>query len=76
MVGRLRRWLAGVLATLLLAGCSGALLESKGQDGRVERVKIDGTESWDSYDDRPRYPSSKKKSQDDLGIMLKRELTF
>jgi hypothetical protein len=39
-------------------------------------VKIDTGESWDSYDDKPRYPFTKKKSTDDMSIMLKKEATF
>ena len=69
-------WLALALAALALAGCSGVLMESKHDDGKVDRVKIDGGESWDSYDDKPRNPFTKKKSMDDMSIILKREATF
>ncbi len=64
------------LAALVLAGCSGVLMESKQDDGRVDRVKVDGGESWDSYDDKPRYPYTKKKALDDMSIILKNESTF
>jgi len=77
MAIRLRIWWLGLgLAALVLAGCSGVLVESKQKDGQVERVKIDGGESWDSYDDKPRYPFTKKKNFDEMSIMLKREATF
>jgi hypothetical protein len=39
-------------------------------------VKIDSGESWDLYDDKPRYRNSKNKTVDDMSIMLKREMTF
>jgi hypothetical protein len=68
-------WLAGVLAILLGAGCSGVLLESQHEDGRVERLRVEGGESWSTYDDKPRLPQSKSKYED-LGIMLKKESTF
>jgi len=77
MAGRLRMWWLGLaLAALVLAGCSGVLMESKQDDGRVDRVKVDGGESWDSYDDKPRYPYTKKKALEDMSIMLKKESTF
>jgi hypothetical protein len=77
MVTRLRIWGLGLaLAALVLAGCSGVLMESKDKNGQVARVKIDTGESWDSYDDKPRYPFTKKKSTDDMSIMLKKEATF
>ena len=72
-------WLAWALAaTVLLSGCSGVLFESKDSGGKVERVKIDGGESWDTYDDRPRlrFTNSKKHGLDDMGLMLKSEKTF
>ena len=75
----INRWLAWALAaTVCLSGCSGVLMESKDSSGKVERVKIDGGESWDTYDDRPRQPfsNSKKHGLDDLGLMLKSEKTF
>jgi hypothetical protein len=69
-------WLFLALVALVGAGCSGVLLESKRPDGGLERVKIDGVESWDIYEDKPRYPQSKSKALDDLFIMLKKESTF
>ena len=76
---KINRWLAWALAaTVLLSGCSGVLFESKGDAGKVERVKIDGGEGWDTYDDRPRLPfsNSKKHGLDDMGLILKSEKTF
>jgi hypothetical protein len=61
---------------LLGSGCSGVLLESKREDGKVERLRVDGGESWSSYDDKPRSPYQDGKRLDDLSIMLKKEATF
>lgn len=76
---RINRWLPWALAAMLLvSGCSGILMESKDSSGKVERLKIDSGESWDSYDDRPRQPfvNSGKHGLDDMSIMLKSEKTF
>jgi hypothetical protein len=72
------RWLPWVLLVGLLSGCSGILLESKDDNDKVERLKFDSGESWDSYDDRPRHPfvKSGKHGMDDIGILLKSEKTF
>ncbi|MGO8761734.1 MAG: hypothetical protein ACLP2P_06090 [Desulfobaccales bacterium] len=73
------RWLPwGLAALVLAAGCSGVLVEKKDGSGQVERVKIDGGESWDAYDDRPRLPyaTSGKRGLEDMSIMLKSEKTF
>lgn len=67
------------LALLMLVGlgCSGVLYESKYEDGREDRLKIDQTESWSTYDDKPRKPDSRaKKDQDATGLILKKESTF
>lgn len=75
--GKFNWWLGLLLVVLVGAGCSGVLYESKSQDGREERLKIDQGEGWSSYDDKPRKPDSRaKKDQDDTSIMLKRESTF
>ncbi len=75
--GHFSWWLGLLLLALVGAGCSGVLYESKYEDGRAERLKIDQGESWSSYDDKPRKPDSKaKKDQDDTSIMLKKESTF
>jgi hypothetical protein len=73
----MRRLLPWALAAMaLVSGC--ALLESRDDGGRVERVKLDAGESWDSYDDRPRHPyvNSGRHGLDDMSIMLKSEKTF
>ena len=75
-VGLKAQWLGLALAALVLAGCSGVLMESKQPDGRLERVKIDTGESWEYYDDKPRYPSAHRKAYDETSIMLKKEMTF
>jgi len=70
----INRWLAWALAaTVLLSGCSGVLFESK-QGG--ESLKIDSGESWECYDTPQRYPYSKRKSNDEMSIMLKSVKTF
>lgn len=78
MKGRnFNRLLALILALLIGAGCSGVLYQSKSEDGREDRLRIDQGESWSTYDDKPRKPDSKaKKDQDDKSILLKNELTF
>jgi len=63
-------------AMMLAAGCSGVLVERQDSSGRVERVTIDGGESWESYDTPPRYPYSKRNSYDEMSIMLKSVKTF
>jgi len=69
--------LALMLAALVVAGCSGALYESKYEDGREGRLKVDQAESWSVYDEKPRDPASRaKKDQDAMGIILKGESTF
>jgi hypothetical protein len=71
------RWLPWALAAMMLvSGC--ALLESWDSGGRVERLKLDTGESWNSYDDRPRnpYANSGRHGLDDMSIMLKSEKTF
>ena len=70
----INRWLAWALAaTVLLSGCSGVLFESK-QGG--ESLKLDSGEGWESYDTPQRYPYSKRKSNDEMSIMLKSVKTF
>jgi hypothetical protein len=77
MAGPKTSWgLILALAVLLGAGCSGVLFESKHEDGRVERLRVDGVESWSTYDDKPRNPSQDGKKLEDLSIMLKKEATF
>jgi hypothetical protein len=73
----IKRWLAwGLTATVGLSGCSGVLFEAKEGNGKSERLKIDSGEGWESYDNPQRYPYSKRKSIDEMSIMLKSEKTF
>jgi len=75
--GRIIGWLLwGLAAMIMLSGCS--LLECKDSGGRVDRLKLDTAETWDSYDDRPRLPytHSGKHGLDDMGVVLKTEKTF
>jgi hypothetical protein len=77
---RINGWLPWALAVILLvSGCSGILLESKKGGGEVDRLKFDAAETWDSYDDRPRYrysTTNKRGLPEELGIILKSEKTF
>jgi len=68
--GRTKCWLAMVVAILLLAGgCAGILQETEHDDGKVSRIRIQGGESWKSYDKNP----TKK---DESSFILKKEATF
>jgi len=65
-----RWWLGLVLAVQLGAvGCSGILQESLYEDGKVERLRIQGGESWKTWD-----PNSTRK--DESAFILKKEATF
>ena len=73
----IKRWLAWVLATaVFMSGCSGVLLESKGEGGRAERLKLDSGEGWQGYDKQPRHPFDRRNSYDEMSIMLKSVRTF
>jgi hypothetical protein len=69
-------WL--VAAIVVLSGCSGVLMESKDNSGKVDRLKLDSCESWNSYDTKPREPyvSSGKHGLNDMNLMLLKEMTF
>lgn len=69
-------WL--VMAIVVLSGCSGVLMESKDSSGKVDRLRLDGGERWNSYDNKPREPyvSSGKHGLDDMNLMLLKEMTF
>jgi len=73
IIGRLALTFAALLA---ISSCSGVLMESKHEDGRVDRLKIGQGEGWENYEDKPRYPSTKKNTLDEMSIMLKKEMTF
>jgi hypothetical protein len=62
-------WLATALALLVGVGCAGILAESVSEDGRLERIRVEGGESWKLYDRNPTRG-------DDTAIMLKKESTF
>lgn len=62
-------WLAMAMALFLGAGCSGILAESVSEDGRLERIRVEGGESWKLYDRNPTRG-------DDSAIILKKESTF
>jgi len=72
-----KSWAALAVVVMLLSGCSGVLLESQGENGKVDRLKLDG-ERWSSYDKRPRdpYVNSGRHGLDDMTIMLKSQRTF
>lgn len=73
----IKRGLAWLLATaVFMSGCSGVLLESKGEGGRAERLKLDAGENWEGYDKQPRHPFDKRNSYDEMSIMLKSVKTF
>jgi hypothetical protein len=69
-------WL--VVAIVVLSGCSGVLMESKGSSGQVDRLRLDGGESWKSYDNKPLQPyaGSGKHGLDAMSLMLLKEMTF
>jgi hypothetical protein len=62
-------WLAAALAMLLGQGCAGILAESHQDDGRVERLRLQGGEKWSVYDRNPLR-------EDGTCIILKKESTF
>ena len=73
----IKQWLAWLLATaVFMSGCSGVLLESRGEGGRAERLKLGSGEGWEGYDQNPRHPFDKRNSYDEMSIMLKSVKTF
>ncbi len=71
MESRKSRWWLGLALALLLGavGCSGILQESQYEDGKVERLRIQGGESWKTWD----HNSTRK---DESAFILKKEATF
>jgi len=71
MESRKNSWcLALVLAIMLgTVGCAGILQESYYDDGKVERLRIQGGESWKSWDRNPTRG-------DEGAVILKKEATF
>lgn len=69
--------LALIMAGLFfMMGCAGVLYEKPNADGGVQRLRVDGGESWSNYDTTPRYRSQKSKDGDGYCIMLKNEAIF
>jgi len=67
-------WLIVILAAVLLTGgCAelfqGVLMEKQYEDGHIDRVKVDGGESWTAY-----HPNATK--GDGTCVMLRKETTF
>lgn len=64
--------------SILAAGCSGVISESKDSNGKVERLRLDGGENWSSYDNKPRLPyvGTGRHGFDDMSLMLLKESTF
>lgn len=73
-----KRCLSWLVVAMVLSGCSGVLMESKDSSGQVDRLRLDGGESWNSYDNKPREPyvGSGKHGLDDMNLMLLKEMTF
>jgi hypothetical protein len=71
MESRKNRWCLGLVVALLLGAvsCSGILQESHYEDGKVERLRIQGGVSWKTWD----HNSIK---QDESAFILKKEATF
>lgn len=67
-------WLGLALLLLWGSGCSGVLYEKPLENGGVDRLKIDGGESWDTYEYRSVYPRTRTK--DEYSIVIKKEATF
>jgi len=65
-----RWWLVLALAALVGAvGCSGILQEMQHEDGSVERLRVQGGESWRSWDRNPT-------KGEDSAFILKKESTW
>lgn len=71
MESRKHRWWLGLALALLLGavGCAGILQESQYEDGKVERLRIQGSEGWKTWDRNPTRG-------DEGGFILKKEATF
>jgi hypothetical protein len=71
MESRKHRWWLGLMLALLLGtvSCSGILQESRFEDGKVERLRIQGGESWKTWD-------RNSTKGDESAFILKKEATF
>ena len=79
MAGRkMFRWLALLAVALwFFMGCAnGVIFQKVGEDGKVDRLRIDSAEGWGDYNTTPRYRSPKPKDQDGYGLMMKSEAIF
>jgi hypothetical protein len=69
-------WLSLTLALLLFSGCaevfSGILMEKKREDGSADRLRL---ESMD-VDTWKRLNRNRSEKQDEMGVVLKQEMTF
>jgi hypothetical protein len=72
------RWLALLaLALWFFIGCAGGVIFQKvGEDGSVDRLRIDNAGGWGDYNTTPRYRSQKPKDQDGYGLIMKNEAIF
>ena len=69
---RQERWVwpaAAALAAMLWCGCAGILSEKVDDEGKMERLRVGGSDNWSTYDRN----STKK---DESVFMLKKESTF
>ena len=71
MESRKYRWWLGLALAVLLAGpgCAGILQELQYEDGKVERLRIQGGEGWKSWD-------RNSTREDESSVFLKKEATF
>ena len=71
MESRKNRWwpVLALAALLTSVGCSGILQESQFEDGKVERLRVSGGESWKTWDRNPT-------KGDESAVMLRKESTF
>ncbi|MHB8067576.1 MAG: hypothetical protein ACYDIC_06710 [Desulfobaccales bacterium] len=71
MESRKNSWRLALSLAIMLgaAGCAGILQESQYDDGKVERLRIQGGESWKSWDRNPTRG-------DEGAVILKKEATF
>ncbi|MEW6658915.1 MAG: hypothetical protein AB1424_09665 [Thermodesulfobacteriota bacterium] len=71
MESRKNQWWPGLALAVLLgaAGCAGILQETQYEDGKVERLRIQGGESWKTWD-------RNATKGDESAFILKKEATF
>jgi hypothetical protein len=71
MESRKNQWWLGLALAVLLgaAGCSGILQETLYEDGKVERLRIQGGESWKTWD-------RNATKGDESAFIIKKEATF